>query len=240
MLLDVFNIQHFSTGDGPGIRSTIFFGGCNLCCPWCHNPESFITGSNMRHIDEIVDDVMSDKEFYAESGGGVTLSGGEPLIPGNGCLELLRRLKEKELHIIIDTALSADNIDLPAVASYTDMFFVDIKTADSGLFSSVCGGDMDLLCRNIDKLTGSGADIVFRIPLIPGFNMDDISVDKLIAFTKGYSLPVTLLPFHRLGSAKYKELGLTYKYADIEPPSDREADAIRMKFNNEGIMEANV
>lgn len=240
MVLDIFNIQHFSTGDGPGIRTTVFFSGCNLRCPWCHNPESFITGSNKRDINDIVDDVMSDNEFYVESGGGVTLSGGEPLLSGNGCLELLYRLKEKDLHIIVDTALSTDNIDLSEVASYTDTFFVDVKTVDSDLFSSVCGGDLDLLCRNIDKLTDIGADIVFRIPLIPGFNMDDKSVGDLISFIKKYNLPITLLPFHRLGSAKYNKLGLAYEYADIEPSSDNEVDTIRKKIINERISEANV
>lgn len=240
MTIDVFNIQHFSTGDGPGIRTTIFFEGCNLRCPWCHNPESFFTGINPRNIDDIVEEVMSDDEFYLQSDGGVTLSGGEPLLCKNGCLELLRSLKEKGLHTIVDTAMAVDGIDLTAIASYTDIFLIDIKTADNDKFLSVCGGSMDVLIHNIDKLVETGADIVLRVPLIPGFNMDCGSIDGIIGLVKHYNLPVTLLPFHRLGSAKYKKLGLEYKYADTEPSSDIEIEEIRQKFINEGILEANI
>lgn len=240
MTIDVFNIQHFSTGDGPGIRTTIFFEGCNLRCPWCHNPESFFTGVNPRIIDDIVDEVMGDNEFYLQSDGGVTLSGGEPLLFGKGCLELLRRFKEKGLHTIVDTAMAVDEIDLSAIASFTDTFLIDIKTADSDNFFTVCGGSMDVLIHNIDKLVEIGADIVLRIPLIPGFNMDCCSIDGIIGLVKHYNLPVTLLPFHRLGSAKYKKLGLEYKYADTEPSSDIEIEEIRQKFINEGILEANI
>lgn len=240
MTVNVFNIQHFSTGDGPGIRTTVFFEGCNLRCPWCHNPESFYVGKNPRDIDDIVAEVMSDDEFYTQSGGGVTLSGGEPLYNETGCLELLRRFKEKRLNTVVDTALAVDGINLAEIAAYTDTFFVDIKTADSDKFKESCGGSFDTLTGNIGKLCELGADIVLRIPLIPGFNMDNDSIYGIIDMVKHYNLPVTLLPFHRLGSAKYKHLGLEYKYAGIEPSPEDEIEAIRQKFISKEIQEANV
>jgi pyruvate formate lyase activating enzyme len=240
MTINIFNIQHFSTGDGPGIRTTVFFEGCNLRCPWCHNPESFFYGNKPREIDDIVNEVMSDEEFYTQSGGGVTLSGGEPLFNETGCTELLRRLKEKGLNTIVDTALAVDGVNLTAIAAYTDTFFVDIKTADSDKFKAVCGGSLETLTGNIDKLYKLGADIVLRIPLIPDFNMDNDSTDGIITLVRHYNMPVTLLPFHRLGSAKYKQLGLEYKYAGIEPSPEDEIEKIRQKFISEGIQEANV
>jgi pyruvate formate lyase activating enzyme len=240
MTVNVFNVQHFSTGDGPGIRTTVFFEGCNLRCPWCHNPESFYDGKNPRDIDDIVAEVMSDDEFYKQSGGGVTLSGGEPLYNETSCLELLRRFKEKRLNTIVDTALAVDGINLTEIAAYTDTFFVDVKTADGDKFREICGGSFDTLTRNIGKLTELGADIVLRIPLIPCFNMDKESTDGIIEMVRHYDLSVTLLPFHRLGSAKYKQLGLEYKYAGCEPSSEDEIEAIRQKFISYGIREANV
>ncbi len=239
MTVDVFNIQHFSTGDGPGIRTTVFLEGCNLRCPWCHNPESFYTGVHPRSIDDILNEVMGDEEFYRQSGGGVTLSGGEPLLQGKGCMELLRNFKEKGLHTIVDTALDIEGIDLSETALFTDTFYTDLKTADEEKYASVCGGSMDVFIRNLERLIQTGADIVLRIPLIPGFNMDSCSIGGIIALAKKYDLPVTLLPFHRLGSAKYKNLGLVYKYADTEPSSDKEIEDIRQKFTDEGVSEAN-
>ncbi len=240
MKVDVFNIQHFSTGDGPGIRTTVFLEGCNLRCPWCHNPESFFTGVNPRDMDEIVDEVMGDDEFYRQSGGGVTISGGEPLLCGNTCLEMLKIFKAKGLHTVIDTALAVAGADIESFAQWTDLFLIDIKTSDSEKFASVCGGAMDIFLRNMDGLIRTDADIILRVPLIPGFNMDSRSVDGIIAMAKRYRLPVTLLPFHRLGSAKYKKLGLQYVYADIEPSSEAEIEEIRKKFIYEGIQEADI
>jgi pyruvate formate lyase activating enzyme len=240
MKINIFNIQHFSTGDGPGIRTTVFFEGCNLRCPWCHNPESFFSGRNPRDIEEVVSDVMGDAEFYKQSGGGVTLSGGEPLLSEDGCLELLRRFKDNGLNTIIDTALAVDGVNLAGISKYTDIFFADIKTADSVKFREICGGSFDTLIRNMDKLLNLGASVVLRIPLIPGFNMDGLSTDNIIKLVKYYKLPVTLLPFHRLGSAKYRNYGLAYKYADTEPSPPAEIEKIREKFIKSGIEEADV
>ena len=95
--MDIFNIQHFSTGDGPGIRTTVFLGGCNLRCPWCHNPEALFEPSGGRGMsfEDAVADVMSDTEFYAKSSGGVTISGGEPLVSFNDTKMLAHEFKSR-------------------------------------------------------------------------------------------------------------------------------------------------
>ena len=238
MDINCFNIQRFSTGDGIGIRTTVFLSGCNLHCPWCHNPEGLYGQPDMRTIEHIVDDVMADEEFYIQSNGGVTLSGGEPLCHPKECLTLLRIFKEKGLNTVIDTALALDIPDLGEIASYTDTFLADLKTADAQKFRDVCGGDLEKVYANIQFLQRIGKDIIIRVPLIPGFNMDDASIDGLINKIKEFNLPVTLLPFHRMGSKKYEELGQKYAYAAVEPSSKEEIAAIKERFAANGIKEA--
>lgn len=238
--MNIFNIQHFSIGDGFGIRSTVFFCGCNLRCPWCHNPESIYGDGRDMSVDEVAADVMADKEFYDRSGGGVTLSGGEPLLHFDDCLALAKRFKAEGLNVVIDTALALPLDRLSEIAEYTDSFFVDLKTADEGKFTSVVRGDWHTYLHNLDILNDLGSDIVFRIPLIPGFNMDEKSVGDIISLAKVYGKPFTLLPFHRMGAAKYSELGIKYEYADVQPSSKEETDEIRKRFIAAGLKEANV
>lgn len=240
MEVNVFNIQHYSTGDGPGIRTTVFLGGCNLKCPWCHNPEALWGGKSIRETDDIVKQVRSDKAFYDKSGGGVTLSGGEPLLQFDGCFELLKSFKEHRIHTIIDTALSVGDLDFERITPLCDCFLADIKTADARLFESVCGGRMETVTNNLAKLLELGAEVVLRIPLIPGFNMDEKSIDGIIGLIKPLGLPATLLPFHRLGSYKYKKLGIEYRYAETLPPDEETIIRIREKFNSNNIKEANL
>lgn len=238
--IKIFNIQHFSTGDGDGIRTTVFFSGCNLVCPWCHNPEALYGIPDFKSVDEIIDEVLGDIEFYEYSAGGVTLSGGEPFCDIEGCIELLKALKKENINTLIDTALSVDNIDLDTVCGMTDCFFVDIKTADSEKFRDICGGDLSVVIENLKKLISHGAKIVLRVPLIPDFNDDDESICNIINLIKPFGLPFTILPYHRLGSGKYKNLGVEYKWADAVPPTDERIAEIRQKFFDNNLSEADV
>lgn len=239
MELNIFNIQHFCSGDGPGIRTTVFFGSCPLRCPWCHNPECF---SNTRtvSIDSVVVELLHDKEFYEQSGGGVTVSGGEPLARQEACILLLQQMKAHGIHTAVDTSLAVKSIDFDQLISLCNLFLVDIKTADKCAFQQVCGGDLKTILDNLNALTERGANVVLRIPLIPGFNMDDASLDSLITLIRQYPYPITLLPFHRMGSGKYKQCGMEYAYADTVPPSEQEVTRIRERFALAGIQEAQI
>ena len=237
MELNVFNIQHFCNGDGPGIRTTVFFGGCPLQCPWCHNPECFANALT-RPFEDVVAELLHDDEFYEQSAGGITISGGEPLARQEDCLQLLEELKAHRIHTAVDTSLAVKHVDFDRLLALCDLFLVDIKTADPDAFRQVCGGELSTVLRNLNALHERKASIVLRIPLIPGFNMDDQTIDKLIALIRQYPYPITLLPFHRMGSGKYRELGLEYAYADTLPPSKEEVDGIRQRFLRSGIREA--
>lgn len=227
--MKIFNIQHFSTGDGPGIRTTVFLAGCSLKCPWCHNPECNFGPVYEKTADEILSEVLDDGEFYAESDGGVTISGGEPFCSAEDLFELLTAFKKHGLHTIVDTSLS-QSVDFSQFCKLTDCFFVDLKTADAEKFREVCGGDFSLYENNVKTLISLGANVVFRIPLIPGFNTDEKSLDGIAEFIKKYEMPCSLVPFHRMGSAKYKKLGMEYAYANVPPLSREEIGKISEKF----------
>ena len=144
------------------------------------------------------------------------------------------------LHTAVDTSLSFVPEELDEIAKLTDLFLADLKTADPDKFREICRGDLSVVLSTIEHLKNIGANIVLRIPLIPGFNTDSDQLDGIIKIVERFDLPVTLLPFHRLGTPKYKELGIPYEYENTEPLSNEELKKIRARFTEAGIKEAKV
>lgn len=216
----ITNIQHFSVGDGPGIRTTVFFKGCNLHCPWCHNPENIAPDidavyGRMCTVEETVAEIGEDLDFYRESGGGVTLSGGEPLLQARVCREIARACKERGIPVLLDTAGNVGFSAFEEVLPYLDECYFDLKAGTEAGYGAV-GGSLGLTLSNMRALTAWGIPTVVRIPVIPGFNDSEETGKAMADALAGISIKrVDLLPFHRLGSAKYKELGLSYAYARV-------------------------
>ena len=232
MLLNISNIQHFSTGDGDGIRTTVFFKGCSLRCPWCHNPEGLFEkpvelcfANGRREIAGriveagiVADEVLWDRDFYDESGGGATLGGGEVLLQPEGAACLASILREAGVSVFIDTAGAVPRSAFEAIAPFASAYLYDVKTADGEKFRRVCRGDLELVISNLRSLLDTGADVRIRVPLIPGFNTDPADVGAICDLLGDLGVTkVDLLPFHRLGSAKYEAMGLEYAYASVAP-----------------------
>lgn len=253
--LNISHIQHFSVGDGPGIRTTVFFKGCSLRCPWCHNPETqsgapevltyASTGQKEAYgramtVDTVESICREDHPFYTTSGGGVTISGGECLLDPKGTAALLGRLKAEDapggsLHTIVDTAGCVPYAHFAVVSPYTDIFFFDLKTADTQKYAAI-GGRLDTVMENIYRLLSDGQTVRIRIPLIPGFNADEDSVKALTACILSLGArEVDLLPFHRLGSGKYTALGRTYAYKDTPPLPVEEAERLAAPLREAGL-----
>lgn len=227
--LNVSSIQHFSTGDGPGIRTTVFLKGCLLRCPWCHNPETWsrkpqtltfpgigkrVTYGQQMAVDTIVEQVLVDREFYAASGGGLTVSGGEPLLQTEGVAALAARIRAEGVPVIVDTSADVPFEAFAQTAPYTDEYFVDIKAAGAEDYAAV-GGDFQRIRTNICRLQAMGQPLRFRIPLIPGWNVSPTYVSRMITLLRELAVEeVDLLPFHRMGSSKYAALGIPYPYKD--------------------------
>lgn len=240
--LNISNIQHFSTGDGPGIRTTVFFKGCHLHCPWCHNPEtlspkpqelyfesarkSVLYGRYMT-VAEVVDEIMEDEDFYKVGGGGVTVSGGEPLLQSEGVAALASVLKGKGIPTIVDTAGDVPWECFRHVLDVTDAFYFDFKTHSKEIYSRVIGGDGERIYQNLCHLISEGRDVHVRIPLIPDVNTsEDACREMCKQLLAAGVVQVDLLPFHRMGSSKYDALGLPYAYRSQQPLTQKEISCI--------------
>ena len=205
----ITQIQRFSTGDGPGIRSTVFFKGCNLACPWCHNPETQALQPEIDcrgrqwgeviGLEPLMERLQEDWAFYDASGGGVTLSGGEPLLP------------------------------------LVQLFYVDLKGPDQAAYDRL-GGSLARVLDNMARLAGRGAPLAARIPIIPGHNAGLEDAAAMAALLRGAGvLRVNLLAFHRMGSSKYRALGRRYPYEAVEPPEKEQMAALLAPFREAGL-----
>lgn len=238
-------IQHFSVGDGDGIRTTVFLKGCNLICPWCHNPETQsalpeiltykITGKSVSYgfemsEEEIISEILEDFDFYGDDGG-VTFSGGEAMLYADGLYPLCAKLKEKGINIVMDTAGCVPKKNFEELTGLVNTWLYDYKTHDPDEYKKVIGGNHDTVYENLRYLLKSGENVRIRIPLIPDFNVDaehaEKMSEKLIA---AGAETVDLLPFHRLGSSKYTALGRNYAYAETEPMSKEKINEIASVF----------
>ena len=214
----IFNIQKFSLHDGPGIRSVVFFKGCPLRCYWCANPESqnahpeemynpqkkkMKTVGKMQTVDQIMEEVLKDLPFYQESGGGVTLSGGEVLFQADFALDLLKALKAQNVHTAIETTGYCKADTFQEIAQYVDLIYFDIKHYDNEKHRQGTGVKQDIILQNLSYAI-QHHQIIVRIPIIPGYND---SLEDAKEFAKLFTLygvqNIELLPFHQFGEKKY-------------------------------------
>lgn len=231
----VFDIKRFAVHDGPGIRTTVFFKGCPLSCWWCHNPESRdkYPQKSVKHLGlggklfekeevtgyqasvaEIVAQVERDRIFYEESGGGVTLSGGEPLHQPEFCIDLLRSLKEKGIHTAMDTTGNSSEDIIRRAMLYTDLFLYDLKIMNDKEHLKYTGVSNNRILENLTGLFKSGNQVIIRFPVIPGITDSKENLAAMADFLSPYlhiaisPLEIHLLPYHTIGNNKYKRFNI--------------------------------
>lgn len=266
----VFNMQRFSTSDGPGIRTVVFLKGCPLNCAWCHNPESKRTATEILYkpelcigcgachrvcahaqhtfadgahrfersdcvactacvdaccanalercgeqktVDEVIRTVCKDEVFYRESGGGMTLSGGEPLLQFDFSLALLRAAKEHGLHTAIETCGYTQQ-DIAALHPYTDLWLYDIKVFPEEEHIQYTGVSNQRIFENLQRLNDLGANIILRCPIIPDVNLHTAHFEALAALATKLDrvFEIHLEPYHPLGMSKAKQLDRPQAY----------------------------
>lgn len=225
----VFNIQRFSLHDGAGIRTDVFFQGCNLRCKWCANPESQSltppqNGSVRAYtVNELVSELIKDKPFYDKSGGGVTLTGGEALLYPDFVCELCNSLLKAGIQTALETAANVREDVFARVISKCAFLHVDLKHWNNEKHKEGTGTGNEQILRNIAFAQSTHIPMVVRIPIIPGFNdsMEDAE-GFLQVLTTLKIKNVQLLPFHQLGESKYQQLGLQYAYAGVNQLHDED------------------
>jgi len=233
----VFDVQRFSVHDGPGIRTTVFLSGCSLRCAWCHNPESFdATAGHLRSAQDVLAEVLEDRDYYTTSGGGVTVSGGEPLLQRDFVRELLTLAKREGVHTCVQTAGHVPFNSFLAVLEVVDLFQFDLKHLDPVRHRELTGADPTQLLQNAAGLIERGAKIEFRVPVVPGFNDDDGNHERIAAFLARHGVAsVQLVPYQRLYLEKYAQLGLSARCASVEAPSPAQLELVSRRFSERGI-----
>lgn len=193
---------------------------CGNCTKECYSDALKVIGDDVS-VDDIMQKVLPDLAFYANSGGGITLSGGEPLAQFEFVEALLERAKEYEIHCCIDTCGFVDAEVLKRVMPYVDLFLYDIKETDDERHIEYTGQSNRLILSNLQLLHDCGADICLRLPIVPGYNDRQDHFEKIVKLAR--SLPrlngIQILPFHRLGMTKSEHFGRTSKHGLAEPPA---------------------
>lgn len=241
----IYNIQHFSIHDGPGIRTTVFLKGCPMTCWWCHNPESRdprIEQANGKVIGEIYSPqelfniIKKDLIFYDQSGGGVTFSGGEPLEQATFLEEGLKLCKAGGIHTAIDTAGIVNKANLKRVIPYTDLFLFDLKLMESNEHIKYTDVPNQRILENLRFLSENNCNIIIRIPLIPDITATSSNLDQIIEFLNRLSpLPkINLLPYHRIAEGKYNRLGMENKMKGHRELSSQETEESLQRFRQSG------
>ncbi len=193
---------------------------CGDCVEACPHGAMRIAGKEMT-VDEVFDAVKRDADFYLDSGGGVTISGGEVLLQADFALALLKRCREAGFHTCVDTAGAGELEDLRRLIPYVDLFYFDIKHLDSEMHRAMTGLSNKRILRNFEEVAASGVPLVVRVPVVPGFNerSEDIAAIAEMVAVAAPRATVHLLPYHRYGQQKYAMLGLDYELAAAETPS---------------------
>jgi pyruvate formate lyase activating enzyme len=228
-----------STGvDGPGTRFVVFTGGCPLRCLYCQNPETWRMRDSRRvSVEEVMTEVERYRRFISVAGGGVTVSGGEPLLQPAFTGELLHRCRRAGLHTALDTSgFLGDRAD-DALLADTDLVLLDIKAGSPRAYRALTGGELAPTLRFARRLADLGRPTWVRYVLVPGLTDDEEEVEAVASFVA--TLPnverVDVLPFHRLGAAKYERLGIPFALARTRPPDPELLDRVRGRFRAHGL-----
>lgn len=207
---------------------------CGRCQDICPNGAVKLVGKSMS-VEEVVASVEKDYLFYQNSGGGVTLGGGEPTMQANFALELLKELKALGIHSAIETCGFAEWQVLKKLTGFLDLILYDLKHFKSNIHESRTGKSNKRILNNLINLFGQKTAIIIRIPIIPGFNDDIKTMNEIGLFLKKQNINgviehIDLLPYHKLGVSKYKALGCTYKLSDCKSPDNDLLEEIKQVF----------
>lgn len=208
---------------------------CRKCEDECCYGARYFVGKEVNE-DEILREVLEDKEMYRISGGGLTLSGGEPLLQARSCKCLLEKAKAEGIHTLIETAGNVEWKCFEEILPYTDTIYIDLKVLDEKKHKNYCGCSNSRILFNIEKLHYTGITMKVRVPIIPGVNDDEKSIQQIADFLQEKGIKrCQLMPFHNLGSNKYTALGKKYVWSSYKTPSKTTMNSLKRVMEIGGI-----
>jgi len=236
--MNIHSIETFGTQEGPGIRYVLFVQGCNYKCLYCHNPDTQCLDKNIEmNVGEIIIQVMKNVPFFGAKGG-ITVSGGEPLLQAKELSELFMKLQKNGVNTCLDTNGSILTEQTKVLLNHTDLVLLDIKEADTDLHSTVSGvksGSVPSIdfAKYLDTI---GKPFWVRYVLVPGYTDDAESLEKLSKILKEFkSLErIEILPYHTLGAHKYKELKMKYELESTESPTQENIESAKKILEKSG------
>lgn len=236
----VHSVETAGALDGPGLRYVLFLKGCPFRCKFCHNPDTWaLPGGERRSLEDLLGDVLKYESFFKFTGGGVTVSGGEPLVQAGFVAKFFEALKARGVHTCLDTCGCADLAE-PEVLSCvenSDLIMLDIKHLDEATHNYLTGRQNTETLNFLRLLEERKKRVWIRVVLLRGISASLEYADKLCDFLKAYSCVelVELLPYHTLGVEKWKNLGLKYELGDGLVPDDGELCAFERRLNARGV-----
>ena len=235
MKASIDSIETFGLVDGPGIRTVIFLNKCNLRCKFCHNPETWVMKNENYTSEQIIDRVLRNKPYY-KNNGGVTFSGGEPLLQYEFLLETCKKLKQENIHIAIDTA-GVGNGDYQELLQTIDLVLLDIKhITKEGYIDITQTDNIDKFNDFVEQLNKTNVEVWIRQVIIPDVNDNIEYMNALATYIKTNIKNVTkieFLPFHTLGNEKYEKLGIKNPYKDKKNMDKDKCNELYNHFINE-------
>ena len=215
------SIQSLAASDGPGVRFAVFMQGCNLRCGCCHNPDTWLfDGGTEYTAEEIVNKAIRYKEYFGKDGG-ITVSGGEPLLQADFVKELFALCHKNGINTCLDTSGSILNSSVKALLSETDRVLLDIKYTDNALYEKHVGCKIEAVTEFLDYLNGQKIPVTLRQVIIPTLNDNETNIIALKDIAEKHACvdKIELLPFRKLCKVKYDTLGIKFPFEDIPEPS---------------------
>ena len=232
----VHSIESFSTVDGPGVRSVIFLQGCFLKCIYCHNPDTWeIKAGKLIDSDSLLKQVLEYEKYIK---GGITLSGGEPFLQPEFILDILEKLKLKGIHTAIESSCAVElNEKIEQILEITDLLILDLKALSEKECKKICNADILKSLNILDYCEKNNKKVWVRHVLLPNFTLKTELLKEISEFLQKFNCikRIELLPFHKMGEFKWKELNLEYKLTETMPPTEENILKAAEIFKNEKI-----
>jgi len=231
----IHSIQSLGTVDGPGVRFVVFMQGCHLRCACCHNPDTWQEHVGQRYeAEELVERAMRYRDYFGTEGG-ITLSGGEPLLQAEFAAELFALCKERGIHTCLDTSGSILNEAAEKLLSYTDRVLLDIKYTNEEQYLQYVGCSMNVPMQFLDYLESRKIPVTLRQVIIPTLNDTDENIEQLSEIIRSHSCidQTELLPFKKLCRVKYDNMQIPFRFEAFSEPSREEMLVLNEKLQEE-------